>query len=118
MPPKIARTQSSGWLTTATLSWWSVPTTVTILPVLRMSPRNTGFRLISSITPTRLRRQWVLSAATVGVAAGASVPEVLVEQVIERLQEWGGTLAPEDPGVREAVIFSLPRELAKTVAAI
>ena len=67
---------------------------------------------------SELQRQWVLSTATVGVAAGASVPEVLVEQVIGRLQEWGGTLVPEDPEVREAVIFSLPRELAKTVVAI
>lgn len=41
----------------------------------------------------------------------AAVPEVLVEQLIERLQKWGGTLVPEGPGVREEVIFSLPREL-------
>jgi hypothetical protein len=61
---------------------------------------------------SELQRQWVLSTATVGVAAGASVPEVLVEQVIGRLQEWGGTLVPEGPGVREEVIFSIPRELA------
>ncbi|MGH6851595.1 MAG: 4-hydroxy-3-methylbut-2-enyl diphosphate reductase [Methylocella sp.] len=67
---------------------------------------------------SEIQRQWVLSAATVGVTAGASVPEVLVEQVIGRLQEWGGTREPERPGVREEVNFSLPRELAKAVAAI
>jgi len=67
---------------------------------------------------SEIERQWALSTPTVGVAAGASVPEALVEQVIGRLQEWGGTLVPEGPGVREEVIFSLPRELAKTGAAI
>jgi 4-hydroxy-3-methylbut-2-en-1-yl diphosphate reductase len=60
---------------------------------------------------SEVQRQWVPSTAKVGVAAGASVPEVLVEQLIERLQKWGGTLVPEGPGVREEVIFSLPREL-------
>ena len=58
-----------------------------------------------------IRRQWLAGTATVGVAAGASVPGILFEQVVSQLQEWGGTLVREGSGVREEVIFNLPREL-------
>jgi 4-hydroxy-3-methylbut-2-en-1-yl diphosphate reductase len=58
-----------------------------------------------------IRRQWLAGTATEGVAAGASVPGILIEQVVSQLQEWGGTLVPEGSGVREEVIFNLPREL-------
>jgi 4-hydroxy-3-methylbut-2-enyl diphosphate reductase len=49
--------------------------------------------------------------ATVGVTAGASAPEILVEQVIGRLQEWGGTQAQQIAGCPEHVVFPLPKEL-------
>jgi 4-hydroxy-3-methylbut-2-enyl diphosphate reductase len=50
-----------------------------------------------------IRRQWLAGTATVGVAAGASVPGILIEQVVSQLQEWGGALVPEGSGVRETV---------------
>ena len=59
-----------------------------------------------------LHRDWFDGAATVGVTAGASAPEVLVQRVLERLLEWGGQMAVESEGKRERVVFSLPRELA------
>ena len=59
-----------------------------------------------------LRRDWFADASTVGVTAGASAPEVLVQQVLERLREWGGLLATESVGKRERVVFSLPKGLA------
>ncbi len=61
-----------------------------------------------------IRREWLEGIRTVGVTAGASAPEVLVEQVVARLREWGGETVNEAPGIREQVVFSLPRELART----
>ncbi|MCG3200232.1 MAG: 4-hydroxy-3-methylbut-2-enyl diphosphate reductase [Gammaproteobacteria bacterium] len=61
-----------------------------------------------------IRREWLEGIKVVGVTAGASAPEVLVEQVVARLREWGGETVNEAPGIREQVVFSLPRELART----
>ncbi|MCC7411003.1 MAG: 4-hydroxy-3-methylbut-2-enyl diphosphate reductase [Gammaproteobacteria bacterium] len=64
-----------------------------------------------------IRREWIDHKLRVGVTAGASAPEVLVEQVVARVREWGGTVVTEAPGKREQVVFSLPRELAKAATA-
>ncbi len=58
-----------------------------------------------------LRREWLEGVANVGVTAGASAPEVLVREVVERLQSWGGEAAVEVPGRAEHVVFALPRPL-------
>ena len=55
--------------------------------------------------------QWLRGVSTVGVTAGASAPEVLVEQVIKRLESLGGETALETHGVVENVVFSLPKAL-------
>ncbi len=47
----------------------------------------------------------------VGITAGASAPEVLVEAVIDKLQQWGVELVEEGKGQQEEVIFPLPRTL-------
>jgi 4-hydroxy-3-methylbut-2-enyl diphosphate reductase len=61
--------------------------------------------------PEDLQREWFEGKQTVGVTAGASAPEVLVERVVARLTEWGGA-APENVlGQPENVVFSLPKEL-------
>ncbi|HEU4654756.1 MAG TPA: 4-hydroxy-3-methylbut-2-enyl diphosphate reductase [Steroidobacteraceae bacterium] len=61
--------------------------------------------------PEDLQREWFEGKQTVGVTAGASAPEVLVERVVGRLREWGGQ-APENVlGQPESVVFSLPKEL-------
>jgi 4-hydroxy-3-methylbut-2-en-1-yl diphosphate reductase len=64
--------------------------------------------------PEDLRREWFVDKKNVGVTAGASAPEVLVQRVIARLREWGGQMAIEAPGQQENVVFSLPRELRST----
>ncbi len=46
-----------------------------------------------------------------GVTAGASAPEILVQQVIARLQAWGGGEVVEIKGRPENVVFALPRAL-------
>jgi 4-hydroxy-3-methylbut-2-enyl diphosphate reductase len=45
------------------------------------------------------------------VTAGASAPESLVQQVVERLRSWGGELPAEQQGRAEHVVFALPRAL-------
>jgi 4-hydroxy-3-methylbut-2-enyl diphosphate reductase len=58
-----------------------------------------------------LKREWFEGKDAVGVTAGASAPEELVQQVVARLKEWGGTTAEELKGREEHVVFSLPRAL-------
>jgi 4-hydroxy-3-methylbut-2-enyl diphosphate reductase len=60
-----------------------------------------------------LRREWFEGKNAVGVTAGASAPEELVQQVVARLREWGGTTAQELVGRDEHVVFSLPRQLRR-----
>jgi 4-hydroxy-3-methylbut-2-enyl diphosphate reductase len=54
---------------------------------------------------------WLLGKQRVGVTAGASAPEVLVDQVIERLRSLGVATLRQDDGMRENVSFPLPLEL-------
>ncbi len=58
-----------------------------------------------------LKREWLAGKTTVGVTAGASAPEVRVQQVVERLREWGAELPAELTGREEQVVFGLPRAL-------
>jgi 4-hydroxy-3-methylbut-2-enyl diphosphate reductase len=55
--------------------------------------------------------QWIAGKQTIGVSAGASAPEVLVQGVIARLQELGMEQVEELAGVREDVVFPVPRLL-------
>lgn len=59
-----------------------------------------------------IQPEWLVDKRRVGVTAGASAPELLVEQVIARLRELGATHVVEQTGAEEKVVFTLPRELA------
>ena len=63
--------------------------------------------------PADLRREWLDGKRVVGVTAGASAPEVLVQQVLEQLARWGAESPQEIRGREEQVIFALPRELRR-----
>ncbi|MDE0763109.1 MAG: 4-hydroxy-3-methylbut-2-enyl diphosphate reductase [Cellvibrionales bacterium] len=54
---------------------------------------------------------WLQDVTTIGVTAGASAPEVLVENVVAKLVELGASRPRELQGVVESIEFSLPREL-------
>jgi 4-hydroxy-3-methylbut-2-enyl diphosphate reductase len=54
---------------------------------------------------------WVTNKNSIGITAGASAPEVLVQQVILRLQELGATAPQEMQGIPENISFSLPKAL-------
>jgi 4-hydroxy-3-methylbut-2-enyl diphosphate reductase len=66
--------------------------------------------------PDDIRREWIGPGTRVGLTAGASAPELLVEQVIGRLEDWGATGVEEQSGIREQVVFALPRELQQAIA--
>jgi 4-hydroxy-3-methylbut-2-enyl diphosphate reductase len=61
--------------------------------------------------PDQLQQAWVTGAAAIGVTAGASAPEELVSQVVNRLKEWGGESPRELVGREENIVFSMPKEL-------
>ena len=59
-----------------------------------------------------LKAEWVAGATRVGVTAGASAPEVLVQEVVARLRELGASEVTEAAGITERVTFPLPKNLA------
>lgn len=61
----------------------------------------------------QIKQEWLVNKKVVGVTAGASAPEILVKEVITRLQEWGGNLVEELKGREENIVFALPKELRK-----
>ena len=58
-----------------------------------------------------MQRHWFRDVKTIGVTAGASAPEALVQQVIATLREWGADVASELSGVEETMTFALPKNL-------
>lgn len=61
--------------------------------------------------PADIDPGWLVGKTAIGVTAGASAPEVLVEQVIARLRELGAATVTESVGREENVVFALPKEL-------
>jgi 4-hydroxy-3-methylbut-2-en-1-yl diphosphate reductase len=59
-----------------------------------------------------LQPEWVAGKRVVGVTAGASAPEVLVKQVIEKLRQLGAVSFAESKGIAEKVVFPLPKGLS------
>jgi len=64
--------------------------------------------------PADLRQEWFAGIEAVGVTAGASAPELLVQRVVEQLGEWGGHPVVEVVGREEDVVFALPKELRRS----
>ena len=58
-----------------------------------------------------MQKDWFAGVDTVGVTAGASAPEVLIQEVLDTLQSWGGEKPEELSGISENVTFSLPKAL-------
>jgi 4-hydroxy-3-methylbut-2-enyl diphosphate reductase len=62
-------------------------------------------------TANDIQQSWLDNITAVGVTAGASAPEVLVQQVVAQLKMWGGKTVNENPGRPENVVFAIPAEL-------
>lgn len=61
--------------------------------------------------PEDINPNWISGKSCIGITAGASAPEVLVKQVIDRLQALGATAPQEMQGTPENISFSLPKAL-------
>jgi 4-hydroxy-3-methylbut-2-enyl diphosphate reductase len=83
---------------------------------LREVAENMGVEAYMVDSAADLRPEWIAGKPRVGVTAGASAPEVLVNALIERLQELGASSVRPLEGIAEHVVFTLPRELARRAA--
>lgn len=64
-----------------------------------------------------MRPEWLDGISTVGVTSGASVPEILVEELLERLKEYGFANVEVVTKAEEHLLFSMPPELRKDLKA-
>ena len=62
---------------------------------------------------TQLQHEWFDGKEKVGVTAGASAPEVLVQGVMEQIRAWGIDDVQQGEGEVESIVFVLPKELRK-----
>ena len=58
-----------------------------------------------------IQQAWLKNVKNIGVTAGASAPEVLVQGVVNRLKEWGANKVIERLGREENIEFAVPKEL-------
>ena len=61
--------------------------------------------------PSDIQADWFNDVKTVGITAGASAPEELVQSIISRLQEFGANTIEELQGLEENMFFEVPKEL-------
>jgi 4-hydroxy-3-methylbut-2-enyl diphosphate reductase len=83
---------------------------------LREVARNLGRSAYLVDSAGEIDPAWIAGATRVGVTAGASAPEVLVREVIARLQSLGATRVRELEGIDEHVIFPLPKGISAPTA--
>ncbi len=79
---------------------------------LREVAHNIGTEAYMIDRAADLRPEWLAGKHRIGVTAGASAPEVLVNDVLARLKELGAARVSQLDGIGESVVFTLPRELA------
>jgi len=80
---------------------------------LREVAANLGREAYLIDRPEELRPEWIAGKRTIGVTAGASAPEVLVQEVIFRLQQLGAKRVHEIEGIEENVTFPLPKSISQ-----
>jgi 4-hydroxy-3-methylbut-2-enyl diphosphate reductase len=78
---------------------------------LREVARKLGTESYMVDSADELRPEWFEGKARVGLTAGASAPDVLVQQVIDRLKALGALAVRKMPGMEETVKFPLPKGL-------
>ncbi|WP_435932437.1 4-hydroxy-3-methylbut-2-enyl diphosphate reductase [Moraxella bovoculi] len=78
---------------------------------LRELAKRLGAKAYLIDNASQMDRSWFDGVACVGVTAGASAPEVLIQEVLDTLQSWGAQSPEEISGIEENVTFSLPKSL-------
>jgi 4-hydroxy-3-methylbut-2-en-1-yl diphosphate reductase len=84
---------------------------------LREVAENQGVEAYMVDNATFLKQEWLVGKRKIGVSAGASAPEVLVKEVIQKLQQFGTNNVIELQGVVENVVFQLPKNLIAAMKA-
>jgi 4-hydroxy-3-methylbut-2-enyl diphosphate reductase len=69
-------------------------------------------------TADDLQPEWLVGKQRVGVTAGASAPEILIEQLLARLRTLGAKSVRPLDGVQESVMFPMPQGLHAPVAKV
>lgn len=78
---------------------------------LREVAQNQGVESYMVDNASYLKPEWLIGKKKIGVSAGASAPEILVKEVIVKLQTLGVSQVEELQGVVENVVFQLPKNL-------
>ncbi len=78
---------------------------------LREVAQNQGVEAYMVDNASHLKAEWLTGKHKIGVSAGASAPEILVKEVIEKLRQLGANQVQELQGVVENVVFQLPKNL-------
>ncbi len=78
---------------------------------LREVAQNQGVEAYMVDNAGYIKPEWLINKTKIGVSAGASAPEVLVQEVIAKLQQLGANQVEELQGVVESVVFQLPKNL-------
>ena len=112
-PPRIARMRSRSCWSVATYCWWWVRAASSNSNRLRELADRAGVPGYLIDGPAELKSEWFQGKQAIGVTAGASAPEILVQQVLKQLTEWGGQVPREIAGREENVYFALPRDLRR-----
>ncbi|HSG92472.1 MAG TPA: 4-hydroxy-3-methylbut-2-enyl diphosphate reductase [Methylotenera sp.] len=82
---------------------------------LREVAQNQGVEAYMVDNASFLKPEWLVNKHKIGVSAGASAPEVLVQEVISTLQQLGAKQVQELHGVVENVVFQLPKNLTNAL---
>lgn len=82
---------------------------------LREVAENQGVEAYMVDNASYLKQEWLTNKRKIGVSAGASAPEILVQEVITKLQELGAKEVTELQGVVESVVFKLPKNLSDAI---
>jgi 4-hydroxy-3-methylbut-2-enyl diphosphate reductase len=110
-PRRTARTPCASWRASATWCWWSARSTAPTPTACASWPRSRARPPTWWTAPSTSTRPGCRASSALGVTAGASAPEVLVQGVIARLQQLGGGDVRELHGEPEDMVFALPKEL-------
>lgn len=78
---------------------------------LREVAQNQGVEAYMVDNAGYIKPEWLINKTKIGVSAGASAPEILVQEVIAKLQQLGANQVEELQGVVESVVFQLPKNL-------
>ncbi len=82
---------------------------------LREVAQNQGVEAYMVDNASHLKAEWLIDKNKIGVSAGASAPEILVKEVIAKLQQLGANQVQELQGVVESVVFQLPKNLTSAI---